>query len=250
MRTQLLSQAMRWGGMRGDTLWVGWETQLSNPGVWLPLTSSSGMDTGCEGRQETHLIFMVKGFNSCFCSSVIRGTSVFKVKKQSKMLVDLLWPWLTTVCHPGGRYTPQQTVTYHVPETSIGGWPTWEARIKLHLKEENFFFFLLFRAAPSAHGGSQVRGPIRAAAASLHHSHSNAGSEPGLQPTPHLTATLDPKPPEWGQGSNSQPRGSSSDLFPLCYNGNAIKWDFKLCFLLTFLFNNAQQVSSWECEAH
>ena len=39
-----------------------------------------------------------------------------------------------------------------------------------------FFFFLLFSAAPSAYGSCQARGQIRAAAASLHHSHSNARS--------------------------------------------------------------------------
>ena len=52
-----------------------------------------------------------------------------------------------------------------------------------------FFIFLLFRAAPMAHGGSQARGPIRAVATSLCHSHSNARSEPRLQPTPQLMAT-------------------------------------------------------------
>ena len=36
------------------------------------------------------------------------------------------------------------------------------------------FLFLLFRATPMAYGGSQTRGRIRAAAAGLHHSHSNA----------------------------------------------------------------------------
>ena len=41
-----------------------------------------------------------------------------------------------------------------------------------------YFFCFLFRAAPMAHGGSQARGRIGAAAASLHHSHSNMGSEP------------------------------------------------------------------------
>ena len=49
-----------------------------------------------------------------------------------------------------------------------------------------------FRATPVAYGGSQARGRIRATAASLHHSHSNVGSEPHLQPTPQLSATLDP----------------------------------------------------------
>ena len=40
------------------------------------------------------------------------------------------------------------------------------------------------------HGGSQARDQIGAAAASLRHSHSNAGSEPCLQPTPQLLAML------------------------------------------------------------
>ena len=40
--------------------------------------------------------------------------------------------------------------------------------------------FVCFRAAPTAYGGSQARGPIGAAAAGLHHSHRNAGSKPHL----------------------------------------------------------------------
>jgi len=58
-----------------------------------------------------------------------------------------------------------------------------------------FFFFYLFafsRAAPAAYGGFQSRGPIGAIATDLSQSHSNAGSEPCLQPTAQLTATLDP----------------------------------------------------------
>ena len=47
-------------------------------------------------------------------------------------------------------------------------------------------------AAPAAYGGSQARGRIGAVATSLRQSHSNAGSEPHLQPTPQLTATPDP----------------------------------------------------------
>ena len=63
------------------------------------------------------------------------------------------------------------------------------------------FFFGLFVvvvvvaiswAAPVAYGGSQARGPIGAVATGLRQSHSNAGSEPRLQPTPQLTATLVP----------------------------------------------------------
>ena len=52
------------------------------------------------------------------------------------------------------------------------------------------FLYLHCRVTPEAYGSSQARGPIRAAAAS--HSHSNAGSEPRLWPTPWLMATLDP----------------------------------------------------------
>ena len=51
----------------------------------------------------------------------------------------------------------------------------------------DFYFIFLFQAAPSAYGGSQARVWIRAAAASLHHSHSNARSlthwsRPGIEP--------------------------------------------------------------------
>ena len=53
-------------------------------------------------------------------------------------------------------------------------------------------FFCLFRAAPTAYGGSQAKGPIGATAISLCQSHSNARSEPCLQPIPQLTATSDP----------------------------------------------------------
>ena len=43
-----------------------------------------------------------------------------------------------------------------------------------------FLFFLLFRAAPVAYGGSQARSQIWAVAAGPHHSHSNTGSKPCL----------------------------------------------------------------------
>ena len=46
-------------------------------------------------------------------------------------------------------------------------------------------------AAPTACGDSQAKGPVGAVAASLRQSHSNAGSELRLQPTPQLTATPD-----------------------------------------------------------
>ena len=53
------------------------------------------------------------------------------------------------------------------------------------------FFCLVFRATPMAYGSSQARGRIRATAAGLRHSHSHAGSEPCLGPTPQGTVMLD-----------------------------------------------------------
>ena len=58
-----------------------------------------------------------------------------------------------------------------------------------------FIFFVVVAiswGAPAAYGSSQARGQIRAAASGLHHSHSNARSEPHLKPTPQLVATPDP----------------------------------------------------------
>ena len=52
-----------------------------------------------------------------------------------------------------------------------------------------FVFLPLSWAAPTAYGGSQARSRIGAIAAGLRQSHSNAGSEPCLQPTPQLAAT-------------------------------------------------------------
>ena len=55
-----------------------------------------------------------------------------------------------------------------------------------------FCLFCLFRAAPmETYGSSQARDKIGAVAASLQHSHSNAGSKLSLQPTPQLMAILD-----------------------------------------------------------
>ena len=55
-----------------------------------------------------------------------------------------------------------------------------------------FCFCFLFRAKTAAYGGSWARDEHGAAAAGLHHCHSNAGSDLHLQPTPQLMAMLDP----------------------------------------------------------
>ena len=81
---------------------------------------------------------------------------------------------------------------------SLSG-PGWWSAEYVHLPKSEFcpedfflsFFFLLCRATLVAYGGSQARGQIRAVAAGLRHSHSNAGSKPRLRPTPQLTATPD-----------------------------------------------------------
>ena len=54
------------------------------------------------------------------------------------------------------------------------------------------YLFSLFRATLATYGGSQARSRIGAVAVALHHSHSNAGSEPRVQATPQLTGTPDP----------------------------------------------------------
>ena len=70
-----------------------------------------------------------------------------------------------------------------------------------------------------AHGGSQSRGQIGARATGLHHNHSNARSEPHLQPTPQLTP--DPWRTKPGQGLNLCPHGYWSDLFLLSHDENS-----------------------------
>ena len=57
------------------------------------------------------------------------------------------------------------------------------------------FFFCLFRAAPKAYievPRLGVQPELKLEAASLHHSHSNSGSELRLQPILQLMATPDP----------------------------------------------------------
>ena len=55
-----------------------------------------------------------------------------------------------------------------------------------------FFFFFFGGAVPVAYGSFQAWHLIGPVAAGLHCSHSNAGSELCLQPTPQLMAMPDP----------------------------------------------------------
>ena len=72
----------------------------------------------------------------------------------------------------------------------------------------------LFRATPSAYGSSQVRGQIGAAAAGLHHSHSNAESEP------HLRIL---NPPREARDGTYVLMDTSLILNPLSHNGTPEK---------------------------
>ena len=78
--------------------------------------------------------------------------------------------------------------------------------------QETFFFFCFLGPYPWAYGSSQARGQIRAAAAGLHHSHSNLGSEPCQQPIPQLTAMPESRDSDRGQGSNPNPHGTKTFL--------------------------------------
>ena len=80
----------------------------------------------------------------------------------------------------------------------------WTLRLVFCLRQRivfffaNFFFFISFSfyALPAAYGSSRARGGVGATAAGLHHSHSNAGFRPHLQPTLQFVAMQDPQPTE------------------------------------------------------
>ena len=74
----------------------------------------------------------------------------------------------------------------HVATNGIISFFLWLSSITLCICTTFFFLLLLSRATLAAYGNSQARGRIRATAASLHHSHNNARSEPHL----HLTLQL------------------------------------------------------------
>ena len=97
-------------------------------------------------------------------------------------------------CHDS-LVSPSLSLLLNVPGVVILSLVLHSLGLFIYLFIFSFFFFLVFyvfRAVPTAYGVSQARGLIGAGAASLHHSHSNAGSKPCLQPTPQLTAAPDP----------------------------------------------------------
>ena len=76
-----------------------------------------------------------------------------------------------------------------------------------------FLLFLLFRAAPVAHGSSQARGQITTAAASLRHSHARSlthGARLGIEPASLWIlvglVTAEPQWELWESTFNQEPR--------------------------------------------
>ena len=83
-------------------------------------------------------------------------------------------------------HSQRQKVQGRLPGKGTGGGENRsECLIGIEFQICLFFFFAISWTAPTAYGGSQARGRIGAAATDLRQSHSNAGSEPCLQPTPH-----------------------------------------------------------------
>ena len=96
---------------------------------------------------------------------------------------------------PWGRY-----LKYHQLDTWKTPSDSWLMSTK-HTTFPQFFFsccFLFFMSVPVTCGNSQTRGQRGAAAASLHHSHSNSNTRskphlwPTLRPTLQLMATMHP----------------------------------------------------------
>ena len=103
----------------------------------------------------------------------------------------------STVIHMGRKLLQRLKVDVYTDKMFISTVPCEYVQCIITFIFVFFFIFLLFffpRAAPVACGSSQTRGQIGAGAAAmgLYHSHSNARSELGLQPTPQLTETPDP----------------------------------------------------------
>ena len=87
-----------------------------------------------------------------------------------------------------------------------------------------YLIFFLFMATPAAYGSSQARTWIGAAAAGLHHSHTNAGSEAHLWPFGN-GGSLTHQARPWMEPSSSW--RLRQDLNPWSHNGNSINEFFK-----------------------
>ena len=121
----------------------------------------------------------------CMCTTLSDRVCVETGIYYANSFLELLHPFL--VCP--FNYPPMYPSTHPKTLSEELSYTTNHAGYR---KYSSFFFLFLFRATSVTYGNSQARGQIRAAAAYLHHSHSNARSEPHLQPTQQLTVMPDP----------------------------------------------------------
>ena len=88
-------------------------------------------------------------------------------------------------------------------------------------------------ATPAAYGGSQARGRIRAAAASLRHSHSNMWSKLQLWPAPQFTASQILAVSE-ARGQTHILMDTSWVCDPLSHNGNSWEARFRQIHIIMY----------------
>ena len=111
----------------------------------------------------------------------------------------VLWSFLLCQAFPNSQTSPfiklllSVLVPSSLPQTYLDPVTSYPDYSHSFLFLFIFFLFVFcpFRAAPMAYGSSQARGWIGAAAASLHHSHSNTRLKPRLSPATQLTAPPD-----------------------------------------------------------
>ena len=89
--------------------------------------------------------------------------------------------------------------------------------------EQKCFYFFLFRATPVTYRSSQAKGRMRAAAAGLCHSHSNARLELCMQPAHSSWQHWIFNPNEQDQGSNLHPHGYKLGSLLLNHKGNSME---------------------------
>ena len=112
------------------------------------------------------------------------------VQQVKDLALSLLWlrfdPW-ELLCATG---TAKKMIKEKKKSVSCRNTHKNAVEVTNFIKSQPLGFFFLFRAAPKAYGGSQVRGPIRATAAGLCHSHSNTRSS--CSSAAYTTAMPDP----------------------------------------------------------
>ena len=88
------------------------------------------------------------------------------------------------------------------------------------------FFFVFFQGHTLGIWKFPGQGSNQSYSASLHHRHSNAGSEPPLQTTSQLWQCQILNPLRRARESNPHPHGYQLGLFLLSHNGNSLTTDF------------------------